>query len=335
MRRRNLREVEFDSRWVGPHGIGRFAAEMQRRIEFTDFVRGRITPSHPADTVVMSLRLLGRPGRWLYSPGFNAPLFGLRRYVLTVHDLNHIDIPGQGLLKRLYYQLILKRACRRAARVLTVSEFSRSRIVDWAGVPEGQVVNVGNGVGAAFTRTGPHFNPGYRYFLCVSNRKPHKNEERMLRAFAEAAIDPAIRLLVSGQASGDQLRQIKQLGLGKRVVFMGSLADDELAARYRGAIGLLFVSLYEGFGLPIVEAMSCGTPVITSRVASMPEIAGDAALLVDPESVEGIALAIAEIADDRGGIATRLSRLGLERARRFDWEKVADAVFDLLNTLGR
>ncbi len=333
MRSRKLLKVAIDSRWLGPHGIGRFAAEMQRRIEFSGVVRGGIPPSHPLDSLAMSLRLLGDRGRWIYSPGFNAPLFGLRRYILTVHDLNHIDTPAQSLLKRLYYHLVLKRACRRVARVLTVSEFSRRRIVDWAGVPEDQVVNVGNGVGAEFTRSGPRFEPGYRYFLCVSNRKPHKNEARMLRAFADAAINPAIRLLVSGEETEDLLNLIEQLGLAKRIVFMGSLDDGELAARYRGAIGLLFASLYEGFGLPIVEAMSCGTPVITSSVASMPEIAGDAALLVDPGSVRDISRAITSVAEDCGGVATRLSRLGLERAKGFDWEVVADRVFEQLARL--
>ncbi len=333
MPRRVLPNVDFDSRWVGPHGIGRFAAEMQRRIEFAGIVRAPIPPSHPLDTLAMSLRMIAHRSRWVYSPGFNAPLLGLHRYVLTVHDLNHIDIPGQGFLKRLYYRVVLKRACRQAARVLTVSEFSRRRILDWSGLPEEQVVNVGNGVGADFTLEGPRFSPGYSYFLCVSNRKAHKNEERMFRAFAIADIDPAIKLLVSGEPTPELLNLAKLLGLGDRIVFMGRVNDEDLAARYRGAVGLLLVSLYEGFGLPIVEAMSCGTPVITSGVTAMPEIASDAALLVNPRSVEEIAMAISDIASDKGGVTARLCRRGLERARDFSWEAVAGRVFEQLAKL--
>lgn len=324
----------FDSRWVGPHGIGRFAAEIQQRIEFAGEIRCAVSPSHPLDAFAMSLYLCGHPRATVYSPGFNAPLLGLGRYVLTVHDLNHIDIPGHGLLKRLYYRLILRRACRRAARVLTVSEYSRRRIVAWANLPDSHVVNVGNGVGAVFRPEGPAFSPGYRYFLCVSNRKAHKNEGRMIRAFAQAEVDHSVRLLVTGEATAELQALVEQLALVGRVAFTGRLNDEALAEYYRGATGLLFASLYEGFGLPIVEAMSCGVPVITSNVTAMPEIAGDAALLVNPLSIADIASAITDIANNNGGIASRLQRKGLERSAAFEWEQVASRVFEQLRDLG-
>lgn len=326
-----LEAVHFDSRWVGEHGIGRFAAEMRQRIGFAGEIRSTIIPpSHPLDALFMSWRMGCHRRSRIYSPGFNAPIVGLARYVLTVHDLNHIDIPGHHPLKRLYYHVILKRACRQAAKVLTVSEFSRQRIVEWAGVPAAQVVNVGNGVGSAFCPDGESFAPGYAYFLCVSNRKSHKNEGRILQAFAEAPIDPSIKLLVTGESTPSLQILIARIGLVDRVMFTGRLSDDELAARYRGAVGLLFASLYEGFGLPIVEAMSCGCPIITSNVTAMPEVAGDAALLVDPLAVDDIAAAITRIVDDQGGIASKLRQRGLARATAFDWNQVAGRVFEQL-----
>ena len=321
-----LGNVFFDSRWVGQHGIGRFAAEVQRRIEFAGEIQAGCLPSHPLDTFVMSCQLRRYRDSIVYSPGFNAPLTGLDRYVMTVHDLNHIDIPGHHLLKRLYYRVILKRACQKAAKVFTVSEFSRRRIIEWAQVRDTQVVNVGNGVGAAFTSEGASYSPGYRYLLCVSNRRSHKNEERMLLAFASANVE-SLKLLVTGEPTEKLSHLIKCAGLDRRVVFTGRLSDGELAARYRGATALLFASLYEGFGLPIIEAMSCGCPVVTSSVTAMPEVAGAAALLVDPLSVENIAGAISDIACDRAGIASVLRQRGLERAKAFDWGQVAQRVY--------
>lgn len=328
-----LKATHFDSRWVGEHGIGRFAAEMRKRIGFAGEIQFPIPPSHPLDVLIMTWHMGRRRHSLVYSPGYNAPILGLGRYVLTVHDLNHVDIPGHHPLKRLYYHMVLKRACRRAARVLTVSEFSRRRIVEWAGIPSEQVVNVGNGVGSAFRADGSLYNPGFPYFLLVSNRKRHKNEERMLRAFAQASIDPSIKMLVTGESTRTLDNLIADLVLADRVVFVGRLSDAELAECYRGAVGLLFVSLYEGFGLPIVEAMSCGCPVITSNVTAMPEVAGNAALLVDPLAADDIAEAIARVAENRGGTAVKLRRHGLKRAKAFGWGRVSGRVFEQLAEL--
>ena len=332
MKEKVLDGVDIDSRWLGPHGIGRFAGEMVRRISFGGEVDGGLSPSHPLDVVALSLRMLVRPRRALYSPGFNAPLLGLRRYVLTVHDLNHIDIMGAGLARRAYYRLVLRRACRQAARVLTVSEFSRRRIVDWAGVPETQVVNVGNGVGEEFTASGDSHRPGYRYWLCVSNRKAHKNEVRMLRAFARAQIDPTIRLQLTGYTTPVLRALLDELDLAGRVDFIGQLDDTALAERYRSALALIFVSLYEGFGLPVVEAMSCGTPVLTSNVTALPEVAGDAALQVDPLSESAIAEGIERLTTDQS-LARKYQQLGFERAREFAWDQVAQRVCRELLTI--
>ena len=334
MQSRVLDGVDIDSRWLGSHGIGRFAGEMTRRIRFCGEVADGLVPSHPLDVITLSCRMLVRPHRALYSPGFNAPLVGLRRFVLTVHDLNHIDIEGAGLARRTYYWLVLRRACRQAARVLTVSEFSRRRIVDWSGVSESQVVNVGNGVGTEFTADGDCYRPGHRYWLCVSNRKTHKNEVRMLRAFARADIDPAIRLHLTGHITSALRALLDELNLAERVDFIGHLDDAALAARYRGALALIFVSLYEGFGLPVVEAMSCGTPVLTSDVTALPEVAGDAAMQVDPLSEAAIAEGIERLTNDQP-LAQQYRAQGLERARQFDWDRVADRVYhELLSING-
>jgi len=269
----------------------------------------------------------------VFIPGYNAPLWPVRPFIFTVYDLNHLDVPNNSSAsKRLYYHLVIRRACHTALRVLTISEFSRQRIIEWAGVSQQQVVNVGTGVDASFNPEGERHDPGFGYFLMVSNRRPHKNETRVLAAFARARIDPAIRLLLTGFPTNALQAYIAQLGLTERVVFMGRVEDAQLPALYRGALGLLFPSLYEGFGLPVVEAMASGVPVLTSTVTALPEVAGDAALLVDPYEVDAIASGIERLLTDED-LCTRLRAAGLKRAAMFRWDDVAARVKRVLDEL--
>lgn len=265
-------------------------------------------------------------GACVLSPGYNAPLFAVRPYVFSIHDLNHIDRPeNSSLLKRLYYRFIMRRAARGAFRVLTVSKFSMRRIIDWADVDPMRVINVGDGVDEAYRPDVLPYTPGYRYLLCVSNRKAHKNEPRVLQAFSQTAVDPDIRLIFTGRANEALLGHCRQYGVANRIVFAGRVAEEDLPSLYRGAIALVFPSLYEGFGLPVIEAMACGTPVLTSNTTSLPEVAGDAALLVDPLSVNEIAAGIERLCTD---IVLRetLQRKGLLQAARFRWSDVATRV---------
>lgn len=321
----------FDSRWVGDHGIGRFALEVCHRLESAELYECHLKPTEPLDVFYLSYNFLKRNCSLWFSPGYNAPLWGLDRYVFTIHDLNHIDLDtNSSPLKRLYYSLVMRRACRRAARVLTVSEFSRQRIIDWAGVPPSGVVNVGNGVSSAFSCVVEPYQPGYPYLFCVGNRKGHKNELRLLQAFASASIDSSIRLVFSGPSSAELEEAARGLGVVERLSFLGRVEEGFLSSVYRGAIALVFPSLYEGFGLPVIESMACGTPVITSNTTALPEVAGDAALLVDPTDVAAITGAIEAIVGDET-LRARLSAKGLERAKAFSWDLVADRVKAVLS----
>lgn len=314
----------FDSRWVGEHGIGRFAREIQRRIPMEALaLSGK--PSDPIDPLRFSRALLSE-SRVVFSPGYNPPLFGFSRFVFCVHDLNHIDRgENSSPLKVVYYYLILRRACRKAAAVLTVSEYSRQRLIEWAGVAPERVVNVGNGVDPSFRVDIESFNPGYPYLLCVSNRKKHKNEVRVIEGFAGAAINSNFKLLLTGSSTMELVELIDGLGVSDRVVFTGVVPESEFPQLYKGARALVFPSLYEGFGLPVIEAMACGTPVITSTTTSLPEVAGDAALLVDPESVSAISNAIEMLVTD-DGLHARLAAAGIKQAAKFTWDDAAGKV---------
>ena len=318
--------IYFDERWMGDHGIGRFAREVNQRLKFPPAdLKG--SPVQPLDPLRLSF-YLALNDVYLISPGFNSPLFGGKRFIPTIHDLNHIDT-GSGLLRSLYYRLILKRACQRAPLILTVSNFSRKKIVDWAGVSPAKVVNVGNGLSPAFATTGTIYNPGYKYLLCIGNRKPHKNEERVVQAFARAGIDPTIRLVFNGEPSPRLIDVAMQERVDRRIVFLGPMDDEKLASVYRGGIALIFPSLYEGFGFPVIEAMASGIPVLTSSTTSLPEVAGSAALLVEPSSTEEIAAGIHEIVTNMM-LRESLIQRGFEQSARFTWDKVADKILEAL-----
>jgi len=185
----------YDVRWSGEHGIGRFSREIAARLNIVEYKESG-QPMSPADPFKLSLTLRKFPANsWFFSPGYNSPILPVIPYVLTIHDLNHIDRhENSSSLKRIYYKTVLRHLCRNARAILTVSEFSKERVVDWSGVSACKVFNVGNGVSEVFTPAGKKYNPGYEYILCVSNRKGHKNEMGVLRSFAKAKLPSQVHL---------------------------------------------------------------------------------------------------------------------------------------------
>jgi glycosyltransferase involved in cell wall biosynthesis len=305
---------------MGSHGIGRFAHEVLRRLPLAERLENGPRPLSLADPLWLACQVMARRPAVLFSPGFNPPPLCSAPFVFTIHDLIHIETPEVSTLaKRLYYRSIVKPACRRAYRVLTVSEHSRSRILAWSGLPAERVVNVGNGVGAPFRADGPRYQPGFPYILYVGNSRPHKNLDRLLQAFRSLA-RPDVRLVLAGTG---------RAVVGDRIHLTGSLSDDELAAVYRGALFLVLPSLAEGFGLPVLEAMACGTPVVISEAAALVETAGDAGLSFDPLDVGDMARSLTLALDD-AGLRARMRALGLERARFFSWDQVAARVLAVL-----
>ncbi|MBC7225556.1 MAG: glycosyltransferase family 4 protein, partial [Anaerolineae bacterium] len=178
------------------------------------------------------------------------------------------------------------------------------------------------------------------YFLYVGTLKPRKNLLRLVRAYARflagSGADDAPQLVLAGKRGWQYealAREATRLGLESgQIVFPGYVADEDLPALYTGALAFVFPSLYEGFGLPLVEAMACRTPVVTSRTSACGEVAGDAALLVDPLSEEEIAAALAQVAED-GDLRAALAARGRARARDFSWERTARQVLEVLVSL--
>lgn len=319
-----------DQRWIGKLGIGCFARHVLAGLDCLPIPLSS-DPASPQDSLCLSYALRHSTREDLFfSPGYNSPLLCSAPFVFTIHDLNHIDRPeNSGYLKRIYYATVLKRACHRAAAVLTVSGFSRSRIIEWSGVSEEKVVNVQCAVETEFHCGVAPYEFDFPYLLCVSNRKGHKNEFRVVESFAQAGIDKTLCLVFTGQPTRELDACIKRNQVADRVRFTGFVPDKRMPSLYRSAEALVFPSLYEGFGLPVLEAMACGTPVLTSNTSALPEVAGDAAMLIDPTSVGEIAAGINKVIYD-SALRQRLRERGLVQASRFSWEITTAKVRDIL-----
>lgn len=328
-----MKEVLYDARWIGNHGIGRFADEVGRRLDGLLAFDRRRRPWHPLDPVLLGAELWRMRAKLFFSPGYNSPVGWPGQFIFTLHDLHHLRVPeDSNALKRAYYQTVIRPACHRAAFVLTVSEYSRAEISTWARIVDDKIINVGNGVGAPFLPIGPRYEPGFPYLLYVGSRKAHKNLPRLLQAYSRSGVVPEMRLILSGSNDSETAQRVTNLRLGKSVTFLNMDSNAALANVYRGATAVLFPSLYEGFGLPPLEAMSCGIPVLTSNVCSLPEVTGDAALMVNPLDVEEMATAIRRIVMD-SNLREALRTRGLWRAQLFSWEDTARRTADALTAV--
>jgi glycosyltransferase involved in cell wall biosynthesis len=247
----------------------------------------------------------------LHCPTFRAPVRPAIPLVLTVLDLAVLRHPELfNRWNRSYSRLVVPRVVKSARRMIAISDFTRGELVELLGVPAERIRVIGVPPGDAFAPDGPAADGDY--VLAVGTLEPRKNLERLVEAARRANVELRI---VGARGWGG----VRANGAGVR--WLGELPDTELARLYRGAVCLAYPSLYEGFGIPVLEAMASGTPVVTSAGGATEETAGGAAVLVDPRDASSIAAGIEQAADRRD----ELRRRGLERAREFSWDEVAAA----------
>ena len=257
----------------------------------------------------------------LHCPTFRGPLRSRVPLVITVHDLAVLRHPETfNRWTRVYSRATVPRVLRAAARVIAVSDFTRREVVELLGLREERVRVIPHGVAAPFEPEGPAVDGAY--VLAVGTLEPRKNLPRLVEAARRAGVE----LRVAG-ARGWGGVEFEANG----VRWLGSPCDDELAALYRGALCVAYPSLYEGFGLPVLEALACGAAVVTSAGTATEEVADGAAVLVDPREPESIAAGLEE------AIARRdeLRRLGIERARAFTWSAAASATAAVYREVAR
>jgi glycosyltransferase involved in cell wall biosynthesis len=280
---------------------------------------------------------LRREGATLFhAPHYVLPPLTPCRSVVTIHDCIHLRFP-QYLPNRLgyaYARASLWMAAHRAARVLTVSEASKRDILGYLRVPDDRVTVIHNAIDERFheepaadevMRVRERYQLNDPFILYAGNIKPHKNLERLIEAFHMTRRGDLehVKLLIIGDEISKYAglrRTVHRYKLHKHVRFFGFVPDATLAILYRLARVFIFPSLYEGFGLPPLEAMASGTPVITSNVSSLPEVVGDAAMLIDPYEPDAIAGALRRVlVDDR--LREDMRERGLARAREFSWDR--------------
>ena len=267
--------------------------------------------------------LARRPGAdVLHCPSQRAPIRSAVPLVVTIHDLAILRHPETfNRWTRAYSRALLPRIAGAADRVIVVSEFTRRELLELLDVPADKVRVIPNAVGPPFEAQGEAETGDY--VLAVGTLEPRKNLDRLVTAFQRAGLN-GTRLLVTGSRGWGNVEPA-----GNEVQWLGFVPDAELARLYRGARCVAYVSAYEGFGLPVLEAMACGAPVVAARTGAAPEVAGEAAVLVDPFDDDAIAEGLTEAIDR----SDELRRRGLARAREFDWKRVADATIGVYREL--
>jgi glycosyltransferase involved in cell wall biosynthesis len=260
-----------------------------------------------------------------------------------VHDLILLVLRGPYLGPTAWSWMTAHRfAARRARRVVAVSENTAKDVERIWGIAPERIAVVYEGVTPDYRPTEDEgavaaacarYDVRAPYFLYLGGFDPRKNLHNMLLGFKRFLLAAAVdfQLVMCGDAVGFEgylEDEVEELGLGKNIVFTGFVPEGDLPALYSGAAGFICVSLYEGFGLPLLEAMACGTPVLASRVSSIPEVVGDAGLLVDPLQPGEIAAGLERLAGG-GELAARLSEEGRARAAVFSWEKAAGSILEL------
>lgn len=304
-----------------------------------NFTTRRTMPHTPLVRIpiTLSAELRRRPVDLLHVQ-YTSPPFAPCAVVPTIHDLAFEHLP-ETFKRRSWMQLRLtvRRSARRAAHIITVSEFSRRDIVETYHIeperitvtPEAAPEHFAPAEPAEIERVRARYKIEGDYILAVGSIQPRKNLSRLLAAYsdllrARTQVKLPQLVLVGKRAwlYAETLREVDQRGLKSAVVFTGYVPERDLPPLYSGALCFVYPSYFEGFGLPPLEAMKCGTPVITGNRTSLPEVVGPAGLMVDPFDSGAIAEAIARLIDDRG-LRQSLRERGLERARRFNWHETA------------
>jgi glycosyltransferase involved in cell wall biosynthesis len=287
-----------------------------------------------------------RPPDVLFVPAHVLPIAHPRRSVVTIHDLGYLYFPEtHPLAQRLYLNLSTRWNAQASARVIADSQATKDDLVRHYGTSPEKIVVAHPGVDPAMRRAEDpqhiqavksHYGVAGEYLLHIGTLQPRKNLARLIQAFACSSARENT-LVVAGKKGwlyADLFRQVERSGLGHRVIFTGYVPDADKAALLSGATACVFLSLYEGFGFPVLEAMACGTPVICSSTSSLPETAGDAALFVNPLDADAITSALDRMTSD-SALRWKLIARGYLQAGKFTWQACAKKILETLDEVAR
>ena len=267
----------------------------------------------------------------LFSPIPEAPLYTNCRFIVTAFDMIPLRFPNRLSPLTTYHKYYTPEVFKQAEHIICISESTANDIIQFYQIPSHKITPI------LLAGDNSHFQflnlPTRNYFLYVGRQDPYKNLQRLITAFSALPHRNDYELWLAGpydQRYSPLLEiQTQELGISHLVKFLNYVSYDELPIIINQAIALVFPSLWEGFGLPVLEAMACGTPVITSNVSSLPEVAGDAAILINPYNPGEITAAMTTIIND-SETRKQLSEKGLKRANQFSWEKTGLATVEVL-----
>lgn len=284
------------------------------------------------------------------------PVFNRTKIIVTIHDMiadHHPELIFPNAKSKFFWKLKQNAAIRQADLIATVSQYSKQQIMDYFKLPESRlrliseaarpvfkVLPTGDEMNEAIVRCG--IKPGEEFLLYVGGISPHKNLNTLIDAFDLIAKSSDIKLVLVGDYKDDPFfsaypslkKQTDDLGLSNKIIFTGFIPDEDLAYLYNAATLLVFPSLEEGFGLPAMEAMACGTPVAASNCGSLPEVLGPAGRFFDPRNAQDIAEVIKQILMDDSQ-RLRMKETGLARAQKFLWRKAAEDTLVIFNELAQ
>jgi glycosyltransferase involved in cell wall biosynthesis len=291
--------------------------------------------------VRLSWEMFSHPPDVLFVPAHVLPVLHPRVSLVTVHDLGYLEYPrAHPWRQRLYLDLSTRWNARAATHILADSKATKTDLVTRLSTPPARITVAYPGRDESLTRerdldrieaVKAHHGITGDYLLYLGTLQPRKNLARIIAAFATVGLGAQgrdITLVLAGKRGwfyDDLFTLVRRSGLEKRVLFPGYVAGRDKAALLSGAVAFVFPSLYEGFGLPVLEAQACGCPVITSTATSLPEVAGDAALLVDPLDTAAIADSMERVVGDPG-LREALTERGFINIRRFSWRRCAQTV---------
>lgn len=310
------------------------------------FVACKVKPFSGSEPWTLARAVSAEQVMVMHSPYINVPWLGRNGppLIVTLHDFRHPDLALRAdsprtWSKRAYYEILTRVALARARRVICVSEYLAAQLRQFQPATGRRIVVIPHAASATFSplpaaeaalAVAKEFGLIGPYFLFVGTLKPHKNLLAVVRALAHPNIAPEVSLAVAAAPDTrypEVAAEVRRLGLTRRVHFLGHLAKHKLPALYNAARATLLPSAYESFGLPVVESMACGTPVIAAPRASLPEVGGTAAWYAEPEAEPLAAVMLDALTDESQHARRRLA--GLERATCFSWQRSAAALHEL------
>lgn len=322
-------EHDFAFKLFGPKGLNELIVNFERfSVVECDYPIYTI-----AEQILLPLKFMKEKLNLLHIPHYNIPMFYTGKMLTTIHDLTHLQLKKSSTIKYTYAITFLKKAATRSKKIITPSKYCKGEIAKELSVNSDKVEVIYEGVNSSFGPLRERAESEYKYILYVGLLKPHKNLIRLIRAFSRIKQKyPNLKLLIIGKPDGNYvpeiIKEITQNDLVSEVLLMDEVSEKELIKYYQNAKVFVLPSLQEGFGLTILEALACGTPVAASQITSIPEVLGDAGLYFNPNDVQDIARNIELLLGDKS-LKNELIQKGYKQAQKFKWGETAQKTLDI------